>query len=272
MLYISIEDSHSTLDFATIIKSSIDKPYTRSVGPLGPFWPESNEAKRKKKGPSTSPEPQLGPHEPILTSNLNIPKNGQKDPRTQIGKEPHSGHFQPLASANHHRPPDQLQKDFPSIKGKDSPSPMSSIQRIQKNIHCHFFIVLEPSKQIITQARAQAVPTPTPRVLLDSTPAVPKLRAQLDRGPHWKGEAPSRKEGRGPGEDGEEEVKNSGEEEDSDGTEGAPAPVGASQDIGRPTLAQSNKPVSNQSEPSLLAIMQKMTQSMANIQAASSSE
>ncbi|MBW0549537.1 hypothetical protein O181_089252 [Austropuccinia psidii MF-1] len=37
-------------------------------------------------------------------------------------------------------------------------------------------------------------------------------------------------------------------------------------------LAQSNQPVSHQYEPSLLAIMQQMTQIMANIQAASSSE
>ncbi|MBW0517285.1 hypothetical protein O181_057000 [Austropuccinia psidii MF-1] len=87
-----------------------------------------------------------------------------------------------------------------------------------------------------------------------------------------EGEAPSRKEGRvprrsssfsgvvgrflglsrttlkGPGEDGEEE--------ESDGTEGVPAPVGASQGTGGPTLVQS--------EPSLLAIMQQMTQIMAN--------
>ncbi|MBW0578444.1 hypothetical protein O181_118159, partial [Austropuccinia psidii MF-1] len=76
----------------------------------------------------------------------------------------------------------------------------------------------------------------------------------------------------GPGEDGEEEKENSVEEEESDGTEGVPAPVGAYQGTGGPTLAQSNQPVSHQSEPSLLAIMQQMTQIMANLQAASSSE
>ncbi|MBW0580818.1 hypothetical protein O181_120533 [Austropuccinia psidii MF-1] len=76
---------------------------------------------------------------------------------------------------------------------------------------------------------------------------------------------------RGPGKEGEEE-ENSVEEEESDGTEGAPAPVGASQGTGRPTLAQSDQLVSHQSEPSLLAIMQKMNQIMANLQAASSSE
>ncbi|MBW0566903.1 hypothetical protein O181_106618 [Austropuccinia psidii MF-1] len=69
---------------------------------------------------------------------------------------------------------------------------------------------------------------------------------------------------RGPGEDGEEE--------ESDGTEGVTAPVGASQGTGGPTLAQSNQPVSHQSEPSLLAIIHQMTQNMANLEAVSSFE
>ncbi|MBW0569539.1 hypothetical protein O181_109254 [Austropuccinia psidii MF-1] len=77
---------------------------------------------------------------------------------------------------------------------------------------------------------------------------------------------------RGPGEDGEEEEKNSVEEEESDGTEAAPAPVGASEGTRGPTLAQSDQPFSHQTEPSLLGIMQKMTQIMANLQAAASSE
>ncbi|MBW0498813.1 hypothetical protein O181_038528 [Austropuccinia psidii MF-1] len=77
---------------------------------------------------------------------------------------------------------------------------------------------------------------------------------------------------KGPGEDGEEEEENFVEEEESDGTEDVPAPVRESQGTGGPTLAQSNQPVSHQSEPSLLAIMQQMTENMANLQAASSSE
>ncbi|MBW0517160.1 hypothetical protein O181_056875 [Austropuccinia psidii MF-1] len=77
---------------------------------------------------------------------------------------------------------------------------------------------------------------------------------------------------KGPGDDGEEEEENSVEEEESDGTECVPAPVGASQGTEGQTLAQSNKPVSHQSEPSLLAIMQQINQIMANHKAASSSE
>ncbi|MBW0487274.1 hypothetical protein O181_026989 [Austropuccinia psidii MF-1] len=55
-----------------------------------------------------------------------------------------------------------------------------------------------PARQTRSQARAQAVLTPTPRAPLDGTPEVPQLRAQLDRGPHMQGAAPSRKKGRGP--------------------------------------------------------------------------
>ncbi|MBW0555735.1 hypothetical protein O181_095450 [Austropuccinia psidii MF-1] len=140
-----------------------------------------------------------------------------------------------------------------------------------------------PARQTRSQARAQAVLTPTPRAPLDGTPAVPQLSTQFDRGPHLEGEAPSRKEGRGtrtsssfsgvvggypgplrttfkgPYEDGEEEEENSVEEEGSDGTEGVPAPVGASQVIGEP-------------RPSLLGIIKKMNKIMANLQAGSSSE
>ncbi|MBW0554624.1 hypothetical protein O181_094339 [Austropuccinia psidii MF-1] len=83
------------------------------------------------------------------------------------------------------------------------------------------------------QTRTQAVLTPTPSSPLEGTPA---------------------------------------EEKESDGTEDAPDPVGAPQGTGRPTLAQSDQPVSHQYEPSLLAIMHQMTQIMANLQAASSSE
>ncbi|MBW0506285.1 hypothetical protein O181_046000 [Austropuccinia psidii MF-1] len=55
-----------------------------------------------------------------------------------------------------------------------------------------------PARQTRSQARTQAVLTPTTRAPLDGTPAAPQLRDQLDRGPCMEGAAPSRKEGRGP--------------------------------------------------------------------------
>ncbi|MBW0560384.1 hypothetical protein O181_100099 [Austropuccinia psidii MF-1] len=117
------------------------------------------------------------------------------------------------------------------------------------------------ARQTRSQARTQAVLTPTPRAPLDGTPEVSQLKAKLDRGTIL-----------GPGEEGEEEEENSVEEEESDGTEGVPATVEALQGTGGPTLAQSNQPLSHQSEPSLLAIMKQMTQIVANRQAASSPE
>ncbi|MBW0502360.1 hypothetical protein O181_042075 [Austropuccinia psidii MF-1] len=107
-----------------------------------------------------------------------------------------------------------------------------------------------PERQTRSQARAQAVLTPTPRVPLVSTPAVPQLRAQLDRGPYLEVAAPSRMEGRGP------RRSNSLFRSCTGG----------------PTLSQSNQPASHLYEPSSLGIMHKMTQIMANLQSASSSE
>ncbi|MBW0479129.1 hypothetical protein O181_018844 [Austropuccinia psidii MF-1] len=89
-----------------------------------------------------------------------------------------------------------------------------------------------PARQTRLQARAQAVLTLTLRAPLDRTPEFPGLSRTTFKGP------------------GEEEEENSVEEEESDGTEGVPAPVGASQGTGGPTLAQSNQPVSHQSERS----------------------
>ncbi|MBW0541287.1 hypothetical protein O181_081002 [Austropuccinia psidii MF-1] len=55
-----------------------------------------------------------------------------------------------------------------------------------------------PARQTRSQARDQAVLTPTPRAPLDGTPEVSQLRAHLDRGPNLEGEAQFKKEGRGP--------------------------------------------------------------------------
>ncbi|MBW0495482.1 hypothetical protein O181_035197 [Austropuccinia psidii MF-1] len=130
-----------------------------------------------------------------------------------------------------------------------------------------------PARQTRSQARAQAVLTPTPRVPLERTPAVPQLRTPFGR-------SSTIQEGRKRAKkikfifrsNGEEEEENSVEEEYYDGTEGVPAPVGALQGTGGPTISQSNQPVSHYSEPSLLAIMKQMTQIMPNLQESSFSE
>ncbi|MBW0495071.1 hypothetical protein O181_034786 [Austropuccinia psidii MF-1] len=116
-----------------------------------------------------------------------------------------------------------------------------------------------PERQTRSQARPQAVLTPTPRAPLDDTPAIPQLRSQLDRGPHMEGAAPSRKEGREP-------RRSSSFSGVVGGFPGTSRTI--FNGTGGPTLAQSDQPVSHQSEPYLLAIMKQMTQIMANLQAA----
>ncbi|MBW0466688.1 hypothetical protein O181_006403 [Austropuccinia psidii MF-1] len=85
---------------------------------------------------------RVGSPEPLLAPNLINPQMTKKDPRTQIGKEPHFGHFQPLASGNHQRPPAQVQKNFPLVLGKNSPSPMYSIPKDPGMVHIWYNIPL----------------------------------------------------------------------------------------------------------------------------------
>ncbi|MBW0578827.1 hypothetical protein O181_118542 [Austropuccinia psidii MF-1] len=154
-----------------------------------------------------------------------------------------------------------------------------------------------PKIQAISQAKAQAVLTPTPRAPFYGTPAASQLRGHLERASLMEEEAPSRKEGRkgprqsssfsgvvghflgisrialrGPGEYDTEEEEKYVEEEESDSFVPSPAPLGESQGTGGPNLVHSDQLASHQSEKSLLTIMQQVTQIMANLQAVSFSE
>ncbi|MBW0577027.1 hypothetical protein O181_116742 [Austropuccinia psidii MF-1] len=91
-----------------------------------------------------------------------------------------------------------------------------------------------PARQTRSQARAQAVLTTTPRAPLDGAALSRKEGRVPRRSSSFSGvvggfPGTSRTIFKGPGEDGEEEEENSVEEEESDGTEGVPAPVEASQ-------------------------------------------
>ncbi|MBW0588106.1 hypothetical protein O181_127821 [Austropuccinia psidii MF-1] len=80
-----------------------------------------------------------------------------------------------------------------------------------------------------------------------------------------EGAAQSRKEGRGP-------RRSNSLSGVAGGFPGTSRTILKGPGTGGVTLAQSDQPVSHQSEPSLLAIMQQMTQIMTNLQAATSSE
>ncbi|MBW0472462.1 hypothetical protein O181_012177 [Austropuccinia psidii MF-1] len=89
----------------------------RSVGHLGPFWPNFNEAKRSQGGSPSASKAQVGPPEPVF-------EHGPQS--TNFGQEPKAPNFQPrttcgplsaMASGNPQWPPAQLKSTLP-LKSK----------------------------------------------------------------------------------------------------------------------------------------------------------
>ncbi|MBW0463465.1 hypothetical protein O181_003180 [Austropuccinia psidii MF-1] len=145
-----------------------------------------------------------------------------------------------------------------------------------------------PAKNTRSQ-RNPAVLTPTARVLLDHTPLVHQLSANLDRGPPMAGEAPSRRGGmkyrrsrsfsgllggypglsegararlgKSEDEEGEASVK----EEESEETEVETALAGVPEASEAANLAHSNQPLVSQAEPNFLKMMEQMTQFMGHL-------
>ncbi|MBW0466919.1 hypothetical protein O181_006634 [Austropuccinia psidii MF-1] len=79
----------------------------QSVGHLGPFWPNFNEAKRGQGGQSLSFKPQVGPPEPFF------------GPKKALG--PLWTPFSAMASGNPQRPPAAQIHSSPQLKGKIFP-------------------------------------------------------------------------------------------------------------------------------------------------------
>ncbi|MBW0587703.1 hypothetical protein O181_127418 [Austropuccinia psidii MF-1] len=129
-----------------------------------------------------------------------------------------------------------------------------------------------PARQTRSQARTQAVLTPTPRAPLDGTPAVPQLRAHFGRRRTIQEGRKTAKKIKFIFRSSWRISRNFKDHFQRSWGRWCSCSCGASQGTEGPTLAQSNQPVSHQSEPSLLAIMLQITQIMANLQAASSSE
>ncbi|MBW0587758.1 hypothetical protein O181_127473 [Austropuccinia psidii MF-1] len=145
-----------------------------------------------------------------------------------------------------------------------------------------------PAKSTISHINP-AVLTPTERVPLDRTPSVHQMSANLDRGPPMEGAEPSRRGGmksrisrsfsgllggypgmsKGArarlGEFEDEEGEESVEEKYSGETEVADAFANAPEEPQGSNLALSNQPLVSQTEPSLLRIMEKITQFMGQL-------
>ncbi|MBW0573356.1 hypothetical protein O181_113071 [Austropuccinia psidii MF-1] len=137
--------------------------------------------------------------------------------------------------------------------------------------------------------RNPAILTPTARVPLDCTPSVNQLSENLDRGPPMEGAAPSRRGGMKSrrsrsfsgllggypgmsegararlGEVEDEEGEESVEEENSGETEVADALANAPEVPQGSNLGLSNQPLVSQTGPSLLKMMEKMSQFMGQL-------
>ncbi|MBW0574506.1 hypothetical protein O181_114221 [Austropuccinia psidii MF-1] len=88
------------------------------MGPLGPFWPNSNEVKRGQGGGSSAPTARFGP------------KMSKNHLRTQIGHKSVHGLWQP-SEATRSAP----SKDSPPVQGKTSPSSMHSVLKDPRVVH-----------------------------------------------------------------------------------------------------------------------------------------
>ncbi|MBW0491190.1 hypothetical protein O181_030905 [Austropuccinia psidii MF-1] len=95
----------------------------QSIGPLGPFWLNSNEAKRGQGGDLPAPKARWTHLSQVWPPISTIPKMAKRTPGPKF------------ASGNHQRQPAQFQKDFPSIQGKTTPSPLYSVPKDLGVVH-----------------------------------------------------------------------------------------------------------------------------------------
>ncbi|MBW0544301.1 hypothetical protein O181_084016 [Austropuccinia psidii MF-1] len=83
---------------------------TWSMGPLGAFWPKSNEVKRGKGGQPPALKARWTHLSQFWPPISTFPKMAKMDPRTKIGQELRFGHF---STSGLWKQPAQVQQDFP---------------------------------------------------------------------------------------------------------------------------------------------------------------
>ncbi|MBW0592643.1 hypothetical protein O181_132358 [Austropuccinia psidii MF-1] len=123
----------------------------RSVGYLGPFWPNPMRPKGAKGASHLGPKPQLGPPEPFLATTSLDPKMTKTLMDTLLAINPvgpNFGHGPPwtnssaMASGNHQRPPDQLSLYFPSTPGDFLFPLIPSVLKVAGMVHIWYYIPL----------------------------------------------------------------------------------------------------------------------------------
>ncbi|MBW0577071.1 hypothetical protein O181_116786 [Austropuccinia psidii MF-1] len=124
---------------------------SRSVGHLGPFWPNPMSPKGAKQASHLGPKPQLGPPEPFLATTSLDPKMTKTLMDTFLAINPVGpifGHGPPwtnssaMASGNHQRPPDQLSPSFPSTPGDFFLSFIPLVLKVAGMVHIWYYIPL----------------------------------------------------------------------------------------------------------------------------------
>ncbi|MBW0531800.1 hypothetical protein O181_071515 [Austropuccinia psidii MF-1] len=126
----------------------------RSIGQLGPFWPNTMRPKGAKGGSHLAPKarwvpkPQLDPPEPKLVTNPLDPKLAKRPSGHQFGHKSRRTHFGPwtnisaMASGNHQRPTDQLSKPSPQLVGNSFHSFIPSVLKVAGMVHTWYYIPL----------------------------------------------------------------------------------------------------------------------------------
>ncbi|MBW0573772.1 hypothetical protein O181_113487 [Austropuccinia psidii MF-1] len=107
------------------------------MGPLGPLWPNSNEAKRGQGGISSSPKQEVGPPEPVFP-----PKPDQLKMDTSISgsQNYHSSVHGSWKSPEAASPAPS--KNYPQVQGKTFPSSMNSVPKDPGLVHIWYNIPL----------------------------------------------------------------------------------------------------------------------------------
>ncbi|MBW0526160.1 hypothetical protein O181_065875 [Austropuccinia psidii MF-1] len=122
--------------------------------PIRPLLVYSNGAKRGKPSSpqyQVCPKPQLDPPEQILATNPLDPNLAKNPFDTKMAIQPVGpifGHGPPwtiipaMASGSHQRPPDQLSKHSPQLKGNSFHSSMHPVLKVTGVVHIWYYIPL----------------------------------------------------------------------------------------------------------------------------------
>ncbi|MBW0503350.1 hypothetical protein O181_043065 [Austropuccinia psidii MF-1] len=101
----------------------------RPVGQSGPFWPNPM---RPKGANHLASKARWVPPEPILAINPMDTKMAIEPVGPNFGHGPPWTIFPALTSGNHQRPPNQLSKQSPQLKGNSSIPPCTPYSRLQE--------------------------------------------------------------------------------------------------------------------------------------------